>query len=483
MRLGLRALRASRERLGVQAEARAPLVSVAGPAAAALRSTARTAERTELGQEQEAAASIAADPFGTLASTTGAAQALSPRFSPDELSDFHRADDWREREARERELLERRRGADILETHREILEKRGALDILEGQVESRVSLDTLMARERGSSTVEPRSLTVGGRHAEELRVLALGGHTSVADLLFERDSLAAALAAEQRRASEFEQLWRRAEKELQLMRDTATTSVAAVLRDADTKSAAAAAEREAAAHQDLEARLQREWEEAEAKLQLQRERDEAERERKRLQAEQVAAAAEAERSRHEMLERQRLESGRRLAELQQGILEEQERQREYEAQAQRSEEDLRNLCDIAAATTVAAEKEAAASQEDCAPAAALSSPAPEYASNLQEASSTPLLPWLSEPVLLPSKPPDGEADHSTEDPCWRACQSTSHLDDMFHEFRLQVRDMVAGSAGPPFLGADAIGTELRVDDEVAAKLHAREMAALAPVEA
>ena len=48
--------------------------------------------------------------------------------------------------------------------------------------------------------------------------LALGGHTSVNNLLYERDCLAAALAAEKRRSAEFEQLWRRSEQELLQLR-------------------------------------------------------------------------------------------------------------------------------------------------------------------------------------------------------------------------------------------------------------------------
>ena len=61
----------------------------------------------------------------------------------------------------------------------------------------------------------PEIATLGkcGEHAKGMHMLALGGHASVTDLLFERDSLAAALAAEQRRAGEFEKLWRRSEEE------------------------------------------------------------------------------------------------------------------------------------------------------------------------------------------------------------------------------------------------------------------------------
>jgi len=52
------------------------------------------------------------------------------------------------------------------------------------------------------------------RQAEEMQSLALGGHVSVSNLLYERDCLAAALAAEKRRSGEFEQLWRHSEQQL-----------------------------------------------------------------------------------------------------------------------------------------------------------------------------------------------------------------------------------------------------------------------------
>jgi len=62
------------------------------------------------------------------------------------------------------------------------------------------------------------------------QALALGGHASVADLIYERDCLAAALGAEQRRASEFQQLWHRAEeaqhraeRELQQLRNAGSS--------------------------------------------------------------------------------------------------------------------------------------------------------------------------------------------------------------------------------------------------------------------
>ena len=61
-----------------------------------------------------------------------------------------------------------------------------------------------------------------------MQSLTLGGHNSVSNLLYERDCLAAALAAEKRRSAEFEQMWlrseeglRRAEQELQQLQGSA----------------------------------------------------------------------------------------------------------------------------------------------------------------------------------------------------------------------------------------------------------------------
>lgn len=50
--------------------------------------------------------------------------------------------------------------------------------------------------------------------SDQGRVLTLDGHASLSELLYERDSLAVALAAEKRRSSEFEQLWRRSYAEV-----------------------------------------------------------------------------------------------------------------------------------------------------------------------------------------------------------------------------------------------------------------------------
>lgn len=50
--------------------------------------------------------------------------------------------------------------------------------------------------------------------SDQERVLTLDGHTSLSELLYERDSLAVALAAEKRRSAEFEQLWRRSYAEV-----------------------------------------------------------------------------------------------------------------------------------------------------------------------------------------------------------------------------------------------------------------------------
>merc|ERR1740130_2590160 len=107
-------------------------------------------------------------------------------------------------------------GLDLLESHSDILAKRRALDILDTQIRSGMSLDSLQSgrgfEEHNNQTRHP---VASGLPAEGLQTLTLGGHSSVADLLYERDSLAAALAAEKRRSGEFEQLWRRAQQDLQ----------------------------------------------------------------------------------------------------------------------------------------------------------------------------------------------------------------------------------------------------------------------------
>jgi hypothetical protein len=89
------------------------------------------------------------------------------------------------------------------------------------------------------STIEAQ-VPVSATRQEELLSLALGGRQSVADLLYERDSIAAALDAEKRRSREFEQLWRRAEQELHDLRSSIATSAGVTMpRGLQQESAAA----------------------------------------------------------------------------------------------------------------------------------------------------------------------------------------------------------------------------------------------------
>lgn len=71
-----------------------------------------------------------------------------------------------------------------------------------------------IAQGRGTGEGGPCTDIDAARQLEEMQSLALGGHASVSNLLYERDCLAAALAAEKRRSVEFEKLWRHAEQQL-----------------------------------------------------------------------------------------------------------------------------------------------------------------------------------------------------------------------------------------------------------------------------
>lgn len=197
MRLGFRALRASRERLGGQYEVyEATALPPPAPAATSMRggpSEIAAGER----ESQECAVGV-----------TGTLDGTSPiQTAPCST------------------------GLDLLESHSEILAKRRALDILETQMRSGISLDRLAQSERGleEHNNQARDLVASGMPAKGLQSLTLGGHSSVADLLYERDSLAAALAAEKRRSGEFEQLWRRAQQDLQQVTASTASSAATAM--------------------------------------------------------------------------------------------------------------------------------------------------------------------------------------------------------------------------------------------------------------
>lgn len=183
MRLGIKALHASQGRVGGSTPAQDCRSETAGsgPSASdAVNEALRAAEGTAV---------------------TAVPQSWSAMAPPKEEPQYAQGQD----------VLEGPSGTTISETRQDIFGNQQALEGLQSQSINGMQMVAAVS--------------------EGLQVLALGGHNSVPDLLYERDSLAAALAAEQRRAGEFEQLWRRAEQELKELRASTDKSAAEAIAE------------------------------------------------------------------------------------------------------------------------------------------------------------------------------------------------------------------------------------------------------------
>lgn len=425
MRMGVRTLRASRERIGVQYGTGTPPLAHASPASTPMQgchSDSAAVNPREIAEVTAEATAASGGNLATIATRAPGCHSLTGTTA----TPTH--EHW---ELRDRELVERWHGVDLLQTHHEVLAKRRAMDMLENQVGSHAGLDVVACSERslGGFNHETQGLTAAERHAEAMRVMALGGHTSVADLLFERDTLAAALAAEQRRACEFEQLWRRAEQELQHYRAIAAISASVslpsrqeVISAEDQHHRKPASQETSIAEFSISASQETSAEPADA------------------QSPPLPQCCGDERAQLAALTDRLSVSAIQLL-------------TDHLSQSS-PQPSCAHPATLGAAVvpTPVPVQEALAASVAAAPRSH-TGPAP-WTHPMHVCRAAPALPGLMETALLPKRPVPEEATVPAAALVPPSGQSSGHsaaqLDSLCQEFRLQVRDMVAAAVGPPF---------------------------------